>query len=177
MVLCSRRGPMDTMNSHRLRCLQASATSSRLALSRIHSPMAVIPTWWIGCKTREYWAGLTSLPVSTQPAMPFSWNRGDSRLAAVEPQRSTGPSTRGDEAAPFLPRRISPSCDLEPHSPRQPNIFEHYSLLPVPASHTPTRGSQPAHGRVQITRSWRPLPSRNSGRPCWWNSQVGRLPL
>ena len=64
VVLCSRRGPMDTMNSHRLRFLHSSATSSRLALSRIQIPMAVMDTWWMGLGTFSYWGGLTSFPVS-----------------------------------------------------------------------------------------------------------------
>ena len=54
MVLCSRSGPMEIMNSQRLRSRQATATSSRLALSRIQMPMAVMPTWWMGLGTFSY---------------------------------------------------------------------------------------------------------------------------
>ena len=45
VVLCRRSGPMESMNSQRLRSLQACASSSRFALSRIQSPMATMPTW------------------------------------------------------------------------------------------------------------------------------------
>ena len=68
VVLCRRRGPIEIMNSHRLRSLQASETSSRSALSYIQTPMAVMLTWWIGLGTFSYWGGFTSLPVS-EPIM------------------------------------------------------------------------------------------------------------